>query len=45
MIVRVATHYFHHRGLTAAMWRMLGHTVPEGYAFLDYPLHSAPPFE
>jgi uncharacterized damage-inducible protein DinB len=40
VLMRVFTHYFHHRGLVAAMCRMLGHPVPEGYAFLDYPLHA-----
>lgn len=38
VILRVITHYFHHRGLAAAMCRMLGHPVPGGYAFLDFPL-------
>ena len=44
VLMRVATHYFHHRGLTAAMCRMLGHPVPEAYAFLDYPLNESAPY-
>jgi uncharacterized damage-inducible protein DinB len=43
VIMRVLTHHFHHRGLVAAMCRMLGHPVPEGYAFLDYPLYAESP--
>ncbi|MEZ5338218.1 MAG: DinB family protein [bacterium] len=44
VLMRVATHYFHHRGVIAAMCRMLEQPVPEAYAFLDYPLHERPPF-
>ncbi|MCB1219710.1 MAG: DinB family protein [Planctomycetales bacterium] len=44
VLMRVATHYFHHRGTLAAMCRTLEHPVPEAYAFLDYPLHEQPPF-
>jgi uncharacterized damage-inducible protein DinB len=43
VITRVITHYFHHRGLVAAMCRMLGCPVPEGRAFLDYPLEDQEP--
>lgn len=44
VLMRVATHYYHHRGLTAAMCRMLGYPVPGAYAFLDYPLKESTPY-
>jgi uncharacterized damage-inducible protein DinB len=41
VVLRVLTHYFHHRAQIAAMVRLLGHPVPED--MLDYPLAQTPP--
>jgi len=38
VILRIITHYFHHRGLTMAMCRMLGRPVPESRSNTDFPL-------
>jgi uncharacterized damage-inducible protein DinB len=42
VLMRVITHYFHHRGLTATMCRMLGHPMPESHDLLDFPMDPTP---
>lgn len=38
VILRIITHYFHHRFLTMAMCRMLGHPMAQSFSDTDYPL-------
>lgn len=43
VIMRTLTHHFHHRGLAAAMCRMLGKPYPDDAPSMDFPLRPELP--